>query len=134
MSEKIKVQNLYKIFGPQPKKAMQLLEKGLDKQTIHQRTGMTVGVQDASFSINAGEIFVVMGLSGSGKSTLVRMLNRLIVPTAGQIYELLRLRRQKMSMVFQSFALMPHLSVLGNAAFGLEVAGVDKPTRQAAAR
>ena len=145
MSEKIKVQNLYKIFGPQPKKALQLLAKGLDKQTIHQRTGMTVGVQDASFSINAGEIFVVMGLSGSGKSTLVRMLNRLIAPTSGQIYvdgqdvaamgdgELLKLRRQKMSMVFQSFALMPHLSVLDNAAFGLEVAGVDKPTRQARA-
>lgn len=142
MSEKIKVQNIYKIFGQQPKKALQLLQQGLDKQTIHQRTGLTVGVQDASFSINAGEIFVVMGLSGSGKSTMVRMLNRLIAPTAGHIYvdgqdvagmgeaELLALRRQKMSMVFQSFALMPHLSVLENAAFGLEMAGVDKKTRQ----
>lgn len=145
MSEKIKVKNIYKIFGQQPKKALQLLKEGLDKQTIHQRTGLTVGVQDASFSINAGEIFVVMGLSGSGKSTMVRMLNRLIAPTAGHIYvdgqdvasmgdaELLALRRQKMSMVFQSFALMPHLSVLENAAFGLEMAGVDKKTRHEAA-
>lgn len=142
MTEKIKVENIYKIFGQQPKKALQLLKEGLDKQTIHQRTGLTVGVQDASFSINAGEIFVVMGLSGSGKSTMVRMLNRLIAPTAGHIYvdgqdvasmgdaDLLALRRQKMSMVFQSFALMPHLSVLDNAAFGLEMAGIDKKTRQ----
>lgn len=141
MSEKIKVENIYKIFGQQPKKALQMLQDGLDKQTIHQRTGLTVGVQDASFSINAGEIFVVMGLSGSGKSTMVRMLNRLIAPTSGHIYvdgqdvatmgdaDLLALRRQKMSMVFQSFALMPHLSVLDNAAFGLEMAGVDKKTR-----
>lgn len=142
MSEKIKVENIFKIFGQQPKKALQMLKDGLDKQTIHQRTGLTVGVQDASFTINTGEIFVVMGLSGSGKSTMVRMLNRLIAPTAGHIYvdgqdvaamndaELLALRRQKMSMVFQSFALMPHLSVLENAAFGLEMAGVDKKARQ----
>lgn len=142
MSKKIKVENIYEIFGQQPKKALQMFNDGLDKQTIHQRTGLTAGVQDASFSINAGEIFVVMGLSGSGKSTMVRMLNRLIAPTAGHIYvdgqdvatmadtELLALRRQKMSMVFQSFALMPHLSVLENAAFGLEMAGVDKKSRQ----
>lgn len=130
MSEKIKVQNIYKMFGPHPKKAMKLLKEGLDKQTIHKRTGMTVGVQDASFTINKCEIFVIMGLSGSGKSTMVRMLNRLIAPTAGHIYvdgqdvatmgdaDLLALRRRKMSMVFQSFALMPHLSVLDNATFG----------------
>lgn len=142
MSEKIKVQNIYKMFGPHPKKAMKLLKEGLDKQTIHKRTGMTVGVQDASFTINKCEIFVIMGLSGSGKSTMVRMLNRLIAPTAGHIYvdgqdvatmgdaDLLALRRRKMSMVFQSFALMPHLSVLDNATFGLEMAGIDKKIRQ----
>ena len=139
--EKLRVENLYKIFGSQPKKALKLLEEGLDKDTIHEQTGMTVGVQDASFTINTGEIFVVMGLSGSGKSTLVRMLNRLIEPTSGHVYldgqdiaamsdaELLEVRRKKMSMVFQSFALMPHMNVLENAAYGLEMAGVDKTTR-----
>ena len=139
--EKLRVENLYKIFGSQPKKALKLLEEGLDKDTIHEQTGMTVGVQDASFTINTGEIFVVMGLSGSGKSTLVRMLNRLIEPTSGHVYldgqdiaamsdaELLEVRRKKMSMVFQSFALMPHMNVLENAAYGLEMAGVDKKTR-----
>ena len=139
--EKLRVEGLYKIFGPQPKKALKLLDEGLDKDTIHEQTGMTVGVQDASFTINTGEIFVVMGLSGSGKSTLVRMLNRLIEPTSGHVYldgqdiaamndaELLEVRRKKMSMVFQSFALMPHMNVLENAAYGLEMAGVDKATR-----
>ncbi len=141
MSVKIKIENLYKVFGPNPKKAMKMVKEGLDKETIHQRTGMTIGVQDASFEVNTGEIFVVMGLSGSGKSTLVRMLNRLIEPTSGHVYvdgqdvatmndeDLVKLRRKNISMVFQSFALMPHMSVLENAAFGLEMAGVDKKSR-----
>ncbi len=139
--EKIRVENLYKVFGPQPKKALKMLKEGLDKDAILERTGMTVGVQDANFQVNTGEIFVIMGLSGSGKSTMVRMLNRLIAPTSGHVYvngqdvatmndqELTALRRKNMSMVFQSFALMPHMSVLENAAFGLEMAGVDKQTR-----
>ena len=139
---KIKVKNLFKIFGPQPKKALKLLEQGLDKEAIFEKIETTVGVQDASFEILSGEIFVIMGLSGSGKSTMVRMLNRLIEPTAGQVYidgeeivsmsdnQLVRLRRKKMSMVFQSFALMPHMTVLQNAAFGLEMDGVDKQTRE----
>ena len=92
---------------------------------------MTVGVQDANFSVMAGETFVIMGLSGSGKSTMVRMINRLVEPTAGELLvdgedvlqmsgdELVRFRRGRTCMVFQSFALMPHLSVLDNAAFGL---------------
>jgi len=142
---KIDVKNLFKIFGPSPKKALSLLEQGLDKETIFEKTGTTVGVQGASFAIQTGEIFVIMGLSGSGKSTMVRMLNRLIEPTAGQVMidgedivsmnaeQLVSLRRKKMSMVFQSFALMPHLTVLQNAAFGLEMDGVDKPTREARA-
>ena len=142
---KLEVKNLYKIFGPQPKKAMELLGKGLDKDTIFEKTETTIGVQDASFEIYTGEIFVIMGLSGSGKSTMVRMLNRLIEPTAGEVFidgedivsmnneQLVKMRRKKMSMVFQSFALMPHLSVLQNAAFGLEMDGVDKPTREARA-
>lgn len=142
---KIAVKNLFKIFGPSPKKAMSLLEQGLDKEAIFEKTETTIGVQSASFEIYTGEIFVIMGLSGSGKSTMVRMLNRLIEPTAGQVFidgeeivsmnndELVKMRRKKMSMVFQSFALMPHMTVLQNAAFGLEMDGVDKQTREARA-
>ena len=141
-SIKISVKNLYKIFGPHPKKAMELLKKGQGKEEIFEKTETTVGVQDASFDIHTGEIFVIMGLSGSGKSTMVRMLNRLIEPTSGQVFiddenivsmnndQLVKMRRKKMSMVFQSFALMPHMTVLQNAAFGLEMDGVDKQTRE----
>ena len=142
MSTKIEVKNLFKVFGPNPAEGMRLLDDGLDKDAIFEKTGNTVGVRDASFSIQEGEIFVVMGLSGSGQSTIVRMLNRLIDATAGQVLidgrdvnslpqnELIDLRRHDMSMVFQSFALMPHRTVLQNAAFGLEVAGVDQQTRE----
>jgi len=142
---KISVKNLFKIFGPHPKKAMDMLEKGLNKEAIFEKTETTIGVQNASFEIYTGEIFVIMGLSGSGKSTMVRMINRLIEPTAGQVFidgedivsmtndELVKIRRKKMSMVFQSFALMPHMTVLQNAAFGLEMDGIDKQTREARA-
>jgi glycine betaine/proline transport system ATP-binding protein len=141
MTDKIVVKNLYKIFGAHPEQAFSLIEKGLSKDEIFARTGSAIGVQDASFSIRAGEVFVVMGLSGSGKSTLVRMLNRLIEPTAGEVWidgrnvlkmsmeELIALRRRDITMVFQSFALLPHLTVLENAAFGLEVARVHKTER-----
>jgi len=144
--EKIKVENLYKIFGPKPEKAKELLDKGLTKEEILEKTGMAVGVQDASFTVYEGEIFVVMGLSGSGKSTLVRMLNRLIEPTFGHVYvdgddvasmgkeQLLNIRRRDLSMVFQSFALMPHMSVVQNTALGLELSGVDKTEREERAR
>jgi glycine betaine/proline transport system ATP-binding protein len=140
--DKIIVENLYKIFGDNPKKALQLLSEGHNKESVHEKTGMTVGVDDASFAIQAGEIFVIMGLSGSGKSTIVRMLNRLIEPTAGKVIvdgenvtqmsqdELVKFRLKNMSMVFQSFALMPHLSVLDNAAFGLDLAKIDKAKRK----
>lgn len=143
--DKIVVENLTKIFGDQPKKAMQLLKEGHDKESVHDKTGMTVGVDNASFGIEAGEIFVIMGLSGSGKSTIVRMLNRLIEPTAGRVIvdgkdvtamgqdDLVQFRLKNMSMVFQSFALMPHLTVLDNAAFGLELAKMDKAKRNARA-
>ncbi len=139
---KVSVRNLYKIFGPHPKKALKLLADGLTKEEIFAKTDTTVGVQQASFDIYSGEIFVIMGLSGSGKSTMVRMLNRLIEPTSGAVLidgeditkmaddQLVKLRRKKMSMVFQSFALMPHLTVLQNAAFGLELDGVDKTVRE----
>jgi glycine betaine/proline transport system ATP-binding protein len=140
--EKIVVENLYKIFGPQPEKGIQMLQEGHDKESIHEKTGMTVGVDNANFAVDSGEIFVVMGLSGSGKSTIVRMLNRLIEPSAGSVIvdghnvtqmdqdTLVKFRLHNMSMVFQSFALMPHLSVLENAAFGLELAKVDKDKKR----
>ena len=139
--EKITVKNLSKIFGAQPGKALSLLKEGYDKASILEKTGMTVGVDNANFDVMSGEIFVVMGLSGSGKSTIVRMLNRLIEPTAGDVIvdgqnvskmtqdELVKFRLHNMSMVFQSFALMPHLNVLDNAAFGLELADVSKEKR-----
>lgn len=138
---KIVVENLYKIFGAQPEKALKLLQDGHDKEAILEKTGMTVGVDNANFAVNAGEIFVIMGLSGSGKSTIVRMLNRLIDPTAGKVtvdgkdvtamsqHELVKFRLHNMSMVFQSFALMPHLTVLENTAFGLDLAKVERDKR-----
>jgi glycine betaine/proline transport system ATP-binding protein len=144
--EKITIRNLYKIFGPEPDKALRMLEKGETKETIQARTGMTVGVHDANFSVTRGEIFVVMGLSGSGKSTLVRMLNRLIEPTSGEVLvdernitsmsqdELVQFRRHHMSMVFQSFALMPHLTVLENVSFGLDLSGMEKMRKYERAR
>ena len=140
--EKIAIKNLYKIFGQEPKKAIKMLKKGSNKEEILEKTGMTVGVDNASFHVNAGEIFVVMGLSGSGKSTIVRMLNRLIEPSGGNVIvdgkdvtamshnELVKFRLRNMSMVFQSFALMPHMNVLDNAAFGLELAKVNKKERR----
>ena len=141
MSYKLEVKNLYKVFGNKPKKAIQMLESGATKDTIFSQTGMTVGVKNASLQIKEGEIFVIMGLSGSGKSTLVRLLNRLIEPTLGQVLidgeditrldkkSLRSVRRNKVSMVFQSFALLPHLTVLDNAAFGLELSGEPKDVR-----
>jgi len=140
------VNNLFKVFGAEPQKAMELYRDGLDKDTVFGRTGMTIGVCDATFDVNEGEIFVVMGLSGSGKSTLVRMLNRLIEPSAGEIVvkgddiakmsetELNTFRREHISMVFQSFALMPHMTVLQNTAFGLELSGVPVTQREERAR
>jgi glycine betaine/proline transport system ATP-binding protein len=145
MTDRLVVQHLYKVFGDRPQEAMRLVREGLDKAAIFERTGQTLGVIDASFTVREGEIFVVMGLSGSGKSTLVRLLNRLIEPTDGQVLfdgqdiaamsqkALRALRRRHISMVFQSFALMPHLTVLQNAGFGLELAGEPSDRRQAAA-
>jgi glycine betaine/proline transport system ATP-binding protein len=140
--EKIAVKNLFKIFGSEPKKGLELLKQGKSKEEIYEQTGLTVGVQDASFTVEKGEVFVVMGLSGSGKSTLVRMFNRLIEPTAGEVlvdgedvikmdrHQLVKFRRKKTGMVFQSFALMPHQTVLDNVCFGLELDGMEKKKRE----
>lgn len=139
--KRLEVENAYKIFGGNPEPAFQLLKQNKKKDEIYKETGLTIGVQDASFSVYAGEIFVIMGLSGSGKSTLVRLLNRLIEPTSGKIIveghditkmdtkQLVEIRRKYMSMVFQSFALMPHLTVMQNAAFGLEIMGFSQNKR-----
>ncbi|WP_056983742.1 quaternary amine ABC transporter ATP-binding protein [Lentilactobacillus farraginis] len=141
MTEKIKVQNLTKIFGRRIQRAQELVKAGKSKAEILNSVGATVGVNNASFTVNDGEIFVVMGLSGSGKSTIIRMINRLIEPTSGKIFldgqdltkldkkELLNVRRKKMSMVFQNFALFPNRTIIENTAYGLEVQGVDKDTR-----
>ncbi|SJL84579.1 glycine betaine/L-proline ABC transporter ATP-binding protein ProV [Vibrio palustris] len=146
MSTMLEVKNLYKVFGDSPEEAFPLLQKGLDKDQIFEQTGLTVGVKDVSLTINEGEIFVIMGLSGSGKSTLVRLLNRLIEPTKGEVLlhdkdiakmsdeELREVRRKKISMVFQNFALMPHMTVIENTAFGLELDGIPEQTRLPIAR
>lgn len=139
---KISVRNLTKIFGKSPQQALKMLENGKSKQDILRETGMTVGVNNANFDVYPGEIFVIMGLSGSGKSTLVRMLNRLIEPTGGDVYidginivrlspaELREIRRKKLGMVFQQFALFPHRTVLKNVEYGLEVKGTGKAERR----
>lgn len=140
--EKIVVKGLTKIFGTRPEEALERLKRGEKKEKIYAETGMTVGVNQATFEVNEGEFFVIMGLSGSGKSTLIRMLNRLIEPTAGQILidgedvvemgkrELIELRRKKVGMVFQHFALFPHRSILKNVTYGLEVQGIPKHERE----
>ncbi|WP_326542728.1 glycine betaine/L-proline ABC transporter ATP-binding protein ProV [Pseudorhodoferax sp.] len=145
MAKDIQIEHVFKVFGDDPDAALALVRQGRSKQEILAETGQSIGVFDAHFDIQAGEIFVIMGLSGSGKSTLVRLLNRLIEPSAGRVVvdgedifqhggrQLRALRRNDISMVFQSFALMPHMTVRDNTAFGLELAGTDKATRLAAA-
>ena len=137
----ISVKSLWKIFGKNPGRVFASDTAGLDKSEVLDQLGCVVALQDASFDVKKGETFVVMGLSGSGKSTLVRCLIRLIEPTAGDIIidnhdilqydhsELTELRRTKVAMVFQHYGLQPHRNVLDNAAWGLEVQGVNKATR-----
>ncbi|MCC3143942.1 glycine betaine/L-proline ABC transporter ATP-binding protein [Halanaerobium sp. Z-7514] len=143
---KIQVNNLYKIFDGKGKKEIEMLKDGISKDEILEKTGATVGVNDASFEVKEGEIFVIMGLSGSGKSTLLRCLNRLIEPTSGSIRvdgkdimelnkdQLREFRRKKFGMVFQNFALFPYRTVQENAEFGLEIQGMDKEERSKKAK
>lgn len=138
----LELDGLTKIFGSRPEAALDLVDRRLTREEIREKTGQTVGIGDVSFEVEEGEILVVMGLSGSGKSTLIRCVNRLIEPTGGSVYvddeditemsgkELRSLRRHKLAMVFQHFALMPHRTVIGNAEYGLEVMGVDAEERR----
>lgn len=138
--EKIRLENVTKIFGKRPERALKLMPDHT-KEEILTKTGQTIGVNDVSFEVKEGEAFVVMGLSGSGKSTLIRCINRLIDPNSGSIYindeditkmdkeALGNLRRGKISMVFQSFAIFPHRTVLENTAYGLKIMGVAEKER-----
>lgn len=140
----IEAQNLYKIFGRKPERGVAKLEAGASREDLRDQ-GLTPAVIDASFNVDEGEIFVVMGLSGSGKSTLIRMVNGLLTPTAGTIKvsgsdingvdakALRQVRREKVSMVFQHFALLPHRTVGENAAYGLKLRGINRSDRERAA-
>ncbi len=142
----IECRNLWKIYGTNEKEALRAVQnEGLSKEEVRDRFNCVLGVRDASFSVNKGEIFCIMGLSGSGKSTLVRHINRLIEPTAGEIHvaghrvdtmgeaELRKLRAESIGMVFQHMALWPHRSLAENVGFGLEVRDVPLAKRRKAA-
>ncbi|MEQ8898562.1 MAG: betaine/proline/choline family ABC transporter ATP-binding protein [Roseovarius sp.] len=145
MTEKLKVEGLYKVYGERPEEAMTLIGEGADPDTIREQTGQVAAVIDASFKVDEGEIFTIMGLSGSGKSTLVRCLNRLIEPTRGKIIldgqdilrhsksEMRATRRRKISMVFQNFALLPHKTVFDNVQLGLSLRGETRQDCEKAA-
>ncbi|GAB6988164.1 quaternary amine ABC transporter ATP-binding protein [Paenibacillus pini] len=138
----LQIKQVSKLFGPHAEQSLELLEQGWTKEKLAKEKSVTVGVNRASLSIEEGEIFVIMGLSGSGKSTLVRMLNRLIEPTGGEILvhgkdlmkmnkeQLRKVRRETISMVFQKFALFPHRTVLENVEYGLEIQKKDKQKRR----
>ena len=142
MNSKVLAKDIVKIFGSDPREALAMLSEGKSKNEIFAETGHTVGVNNVSFEVGEGEIFVVMGLSGSGKSTLVRMINGLIPPTAGTMAidgtdiancsaeTLRKTRREKVAMVFQHFALFPHKTVADNVAYGLKVKGVAASERR----
>ncbi|WP_285751934.1 glycine betaine/L-proline ABC transporter ATP-binding protein [Lentzea sp. NBRC 105346] len=138
----ISVRDLWKVFGTKAADIVRSNElKGLGRNELRERTGCVAAVRGVDFEVAPGEMFVVMGLSGSGKSTLVRCLTRLVEPTAGQITiegenildadakRLRELRRNKFSMVFQHFGLLPHRTVVDNVAYGLEICGVQKGQR-----
>ncbi len=137
----IRVRSLTRVFGEEPEKAIELYRAGRSKQEIFKETGSTVALIDISFDVMRGETFVLMGLSGSGKSTLLRCINRIIEPTSGEVWidgkdivpmgeeELREVRRRKLGMIFQNFALLPHRTVLENVAFGLEIQGVPLEER-----
>ncbi|ADN34976.1 glycine betaine/L-proline ABC transporter, ATPase subunit [Methanolacinia petrolearia DSM 11571] len=138
---KVEARSLVKIFGPRPEAALEMLERGRSKKEIMEATQQNVALNNVSFEVYEGEIFVLMGLSGCGKSTLLRCLNRLVEPTSGEILvdgeniremneeELREFRRNKIGMIFQGFALLPHRTVLDNVAFPLEIQGITVEER-----
>ena len=142
---RIEVENVWKVFGGKPERALQPEHASKSREEIRQELGLVIGLRDVSFAVNSGEVFVVMGLSGSGKSTLVRCLLRLAEPTAGRVYfdgedicsyspeRLVEFRRSKIAMVFQHYGLLPNRNVLDNVAYGLEVRGLSKKARYEAA-
>lgn len=144
--ELVRVEGLTKVFGRHHKRAAELFRAGKTREEVYKATQCSIGVHNVSFTIRRGELFVVMGLSGSGKSTLIRTINRLIEPSDGKIFidgtevtalnkkQLRELRRRRIGMVFQQFALYPHLTVLDNAAYALKIAGVSREARRARAR
>ncbi|MEM8647339.1 MAG: betaine/proline/choline family ABC transporter ATP-binding protein [Pseudomonadota bacterium] len=142
---KLQCRSVWKLFGTGAAEALKAAGGSLDDEAL-ERQQLVGAVRDVNLEVLEGEIFVIMGLSGSGKSTLVRCLSRLIEPTAGEILfkgenllnaseaRMIEIRRHQMGMVFQHFALLPHLTVLGNVAFPLEIQGVDRSTRETRAR
>ena len=142
---KIEINNVYKIFGNNPKSVLPMVKDGANKDEVLEKTGHTVGLDNVSLKIEEGETFVCMCLSGSGKSTLIRHLNRLIDPTDGEVLiegtnvmsldqkQLIDFRRHKMSMVFQRFGLFPHRTVIQNVGYGLEMQGIELDKRNKSA-
>ncbi|GGJ71295.1 quaternary amine ABC transporter ATP-binding protein [Virgibacillus salexigens] len=142
MTAQIRVENVSKIFGPKPKSVIPMIKEGMSKEGILNKTNHTVGVYNASFEVEKGEVFVIMGLSGSGKSTLIRCFNLLNKPTDGSIYldgedivafnknELKKIRQEKIAMVFQHFGLFSHRTILANVEYGLEIRNVSKEERR----
>jgi glycine betaine/proline transport system ATP-binding protein len=141
----IAVRGLWKVYGPRAERVVGSAQADLPRSELEAATGNVVAMRDITMDVRAGEVFVVMGLSGSGKSTLIRCLTRLIEPTAGAVSidgiditaadqaTLLDVRRNRVSMVFQHFGLLPHRTLADNVAFGLELRGMSKAERRAAA-
>lgn len=142
----LRAEHVSKIYGLNKNEAARLMSEGMSKNDVHKKTGATAALWDASFEVKRGEVFVIIGLSGSGKSTIIRCFNRLLRPTSGHVYyhdraidsmskkELLDLRRNKISMVFQNFGLFSHRTVMENVTYGLEVRGVPRADRETRAK
>ncbi len=138
----VSVRNVYKLFGGDEQAALEMAREGASREAVQETHGSVLALSDVSFDVKRGELFIVMGLSGCGKSTLVRCINRLIEPTAGEVWlgdhevtslsasDLRQLRRTDLAMVFQHFGLMPHRNVLDNVCWGLEVNGVERRRRR----
>lgn len=146
MSERLRIENLYKVFGKDPSEALRILRAGGTKDSVFEKLGQVVGLDDVSLGVPSGAMYMVMGLSGSGKSTLARCINRLNEPSAGRILldgqdlvpldekALREIRRTRISMVFQHFALLPNKRVIENVEFGLKLRGVPRPSAAAGPR